>query len=49
MKKVAAKRSGPISLNPLSFDEALSDLLRVKPPERKRGAKKPRRTVKKKP
>lgn len=44
--KAKAPREDGISLAPLSFDEALSGLLRVKPPK-KAAAKKPKAKAKK--
>lgn len=38
-KKPPPERDKPLSLHPLSFDEAVAALLKVKPPERKRRRK----------
>lgn len=35
-RKKPHDRDIPLSLNPLSFEEAVSDLLKVKPPPRKK-------------
>lgn len=37
-----------VSLNPLSFTEAISDLLKIKPPPKETKATKPKKQVKKK-
>lgn len=42
------KKAGPVSLHPLTFDEALRGLLKAKPRERSREGPK-RRAVDKKP
>ncbi len=42
------KSNKKISLNPLSFTEAISDLLKIKPPPKETKATKPKKQAKKK-
>lgn len=42
-KNRSKKHSPPISLKPLEFEEAVQDLLKVKPPSKKIAKKKQRR------